>query len=141
MKIEAPNKASQTLAPKRAQGLGGGGFALPQMESARSTQSTQATSALGSLAGLDALMALQQFEEVGERRKRATRRANGLLETLDGLRVALLSGAPSTVTATNLAALLNEHRDTVDDARLEVLLDEIDLRAQVELAKLEQARG
>jgi hypothetical protein len=141
MKIEAPTKASQTLAPKRASGFGGGGFTLPQIDAARGTNSAQATGAMSSLTGLDALMALQQFEEVGERRKRAARRANGLLETLDGLRVAMLSGATPAATAANLAALLNEHRDTVDDERLESLLDEIDLRAQVELAKLEQARG
>lgn len=139
MKIDATNPSTATVPSKRANAAAGPVFALPNTSAARGAASAQATVAMGSLTGLDALMALQQFDEAGERRKRAAKRATGLLDMLDGLRVALLSDQSPKATAQHLANLLQEHRDSVDDERLDLLLDEIDLRAQVELAKLEMA--
>lgn len=90
---------------------------------------------------VDALLATQ---EVGDalsrqsRHKRARRRAEDLLERLDDIRHGLLIGSIPPDRLHDLARLLREHRDAVDDPALIEILDEIELRAQVELAKLDR---
>ncbi|MDQ0473075.1 flagellar assembly protein FliX [Labrys wisconsinensis] len=92
------------------------------------------------LAGLDAMLALQAVEDPLARRRKALRRGRRLLDLLDGLKVAMLDGAVSAADIGHLAALLHDSREGVDDPGLESVLAEIDVRAAVELAKLDRAR-
>lgn len=86
-----------------------------------------------------ALIGLQTVEDAGSRRKRATRRASALLDSLEDIRLGLLQGGLPRDVVERLGNLVNEARAEVDDPQLAHLLEEIDLRAQVELAKLEVA--
>ena len=58
---------------------------------------------------------------------------------LDGLKAALLGGELSQGQLDNLARTVREQRSATDDPKLEAVLDEIETRAAVELAKLEAA--
>ena len=89
---------------------------------------------------MSALMALQGVETVTERRRRAIRRGGGLLDRLDELKLALLSGEDGEATLERLARGLREDRPEEHEAGLSGLLDQIDLRASVELAKAEMRR-
>lgn len=82
---------------------------------------------------------LAAFEAVDEqeRRHRAKRRGTRVLDLLDDLRLGLLSGGIPRHVVADLSRALSETRDAVDDPGLLSVLDEIDLRAQVELAKHE----
>lgn len=90
-----------------------------------------------------ALLALLDAQEVpGEgdggqdrRRRAAVSRSDTLLKRLEGLRTGLLDGriAPQRLQA--LAQALREERLASDDPDIEAVLDEIELRAAVELAK------
>ena len=91
--------------------------------------------------GVDALLTLQDIGGPLERRRRAVGRAGRLLDILDQVKVALLDGELSTHDLQRLQRALREQRDATDDPRLEGLLDEIETRAAVDLAKLEQARA
>ena len=91
--------------------------------------------------GVDALLALQEIGSPLERRRRSIRRASSLLDELEGLKVALLGGAFGRVDLDRLTRVVREQRDATEDPRLETLLDEIETRALVELAKLERAAG
>ncbi|WP_292224851.1 flagellar assembly protein FliX, partial [Brevundimonas sp.] len=93
--------------------------------------------ATSSMAGVSALMALQEVEGPLERRRRAVKRGGGLLDRLDELKMALLSGETGAPALERLARVLREERPDDGDAELTALLDQIDLRAQVELAKAE----
>jgi hypothetical protein len=97
---------------------------------------TSRTGASAPLATVDALLALQGEGDVGERRRRSLKRGHDLLDRLDGLKVALLSGRVATADLQRLTAKLAERRDITDDPRLDDLLSHIELRAKVELAKL-----
>ena len=117
---------------------GGAGFSI-------STPATSGPAGVTAAAGvahvssLEALMALQEVGGPLERRRRATRRASYILDALDELKLELLGGG---LTATNIEALARAVRDQralTDDPRLEGVLDEIETRAAVELAKLEGA--
>jgi hypothetical protein len=86
-----------------------------------------------------ALIGLQTVEDATSKRRRATRRASSLLDSLEDIRLGLLQGGLPRAEVEKLGQLVAEARADVDDPQLANLLDEIDLRAQVELAKLEVA--
>ncbi len=92
------------------------------------------------LSGIDALLGLQEVDDVTERKARAKKRATGLLDQLDDIRNCLLMGEMPPHQLNALRNCIAQEKIGVDDPRLAGLLEEIDLRAEVELAKLEAAR-
>lgn len=97
-----------------------------------------ATSSAPKLNPLDALLSLQELPDALAGRRRAVQRGNSLLDRLEDLRLGLLAGLIPRERLHQLAELAQSARDSVDDPRLAELLDHIDLRVAVELAKLEQ---
>ncbi|TGD98948.1 flagellar assembly protein FliX [Methylobacterium nonmethylotrophicum] len=94
------------------------------------------------LAGLGAILTLQSQDEVpAERRRRATKRGHDILDALDRLKAALLGGRVAAAELQAIAGRLAERGGGTGDPRLDDLLAQIDLRAQVELAKLGMAGG
>ncbi len=59
---------------------------------------------------------------------------------LDDVKLALLDGGLPPVALNRLLAAIREERAGTDDPKLEGLLNEIETRASVELAKLEMAK-
>jgi len=115
-----------------------GGFAVSQSGAAPASAATARASGPGGVGSLDALLALQELEGPLERRRRAMRRANRILDQLDGVKLALLgdeAGAPKALSG--LAEAVRDQRSATEDAGLEGVLDEIEVRAAVELAKRE----
>jgi hypothetical protein len=111
------------------------GFALP---SAGETQAaTGASRAVGvsALGSVDALLALQQVDESLERKRKAVRRGGRLLDLLDRLKLALLGGELGEGELKALATAVQEQRGATGDPTLESVLDQIETRAAVELAK------
>jgi len=96
-----------------------------------------AASGVAGVGGVEALLALQQVESPTERRRRSVNRAGRLLDKLDELKIALLGGELSQGQLEGLARAIREQRAETDDPKLEAVLDEIETRAAVELAKLE----
>jgi hypothetical protein len=116
-----------------------GGFAPIMTPAASGAAGVSGAVGVSVVSSLDALIALQEVGGPLERRRRATRRASYILDALDELKLELLGGG---LTATNIEALARAVRDQralTDDPRLEGVLDEIETRAAVELAKLEGA--
>lgn len=130
--------------PSRAKSSGGAsGFSLPSVNAASGAASTASVGGLSGVGSVDALLALQAAGAVGdplERKKRAVRRADRLLDILGEIRIALIDGDISHSTLDQLSRAIREQRDQTDDPRLEGVLNEIETRAAVELAKL-QVRG
>ncbi|WP_075215634.1 flagellar assembly protein FliX [Mongoliimonas terrestris] len=88
------------------------------------------------LGGLDALIALQGLEEdlPRQRRRRAVRRGHDILDVLEEIRIAFLGGAFSG-SALDRAAVLLAALEPSGDPALDALIEDIALRAEVELAK------
>ena len=84
---------------------------------------------------VDSLLTLQEVDDAAARASAGKRRAMDLLEGLDDLRHSLLMGGLSREKLMTLAKQVQSRRTQVDDPHLSEILDEIDLRAQVELAK------
>jgi hypothetical protein len=87
------------------------------------------------LGGEVATLALQEGASGEESQRRAKRRGVMLLDELDQLKMGLLTGGVPESTLQHLTNLVNSQRDEVMDPQLRAVLDEIDLRVQVELAK------
>lgn len=89
------------------------------------------------LTGIEALMALQEVPDALAKRKRALAHGDRLLDRLDDLKRGLLLGRIGTDQLAELARHAAESSASVEDARLRDILQEIELRARVELAKLQ----
>ena len=89
---------------------------------------------------VDALLALQDVGGPLERKRRAMRRAGRLLDALEDLKLAMLGQGASSTDLERLARAVRDQRDATEEPALEGVLDEIETRAAVELAKLELAR-
>jgi Class II flagellar assembly regulator len=138
MKVQGPSSTQAAQNARRAGGIVAPGFMLPNNETGGAT-AQQKAAPLSNLSNIGALLSLQTQDDPIERRKRATRRSNSLLDQLDQIRVSILSGGVSRDQVTALATTLREYRDEIDDAGLNAILDDVELRAEVELAKLERA--
>ncbi|MCX2722053.1 flagellar assembly protein FliX [Roseibium salinum] len=85
--------------------------------------------------GMDALLALQEVDERAERRSRAARHGHTLLDALETVRTDLLAGQVSEDRLELLARQVAKRQNS-GDARIDSVLEEIELRVKVELAKL-----
>jgi hypothetical protein len=99
-----------------------------------------AAGGVSAVSTLEALMALQEVGGPLERRRRAVRRADTILDALEGLKIELLEGSLGPAMLERLTRAVREQRSMTDDPNLEGLLDQVETRAAVELAKLEGAR-
>ena len=132
------NQAQRTHAgradrARRSTGSAGGGFEVARGGAARRAASPPGVAAVG---GVQAILALQGVDDATDRRRRAVRQGSRILDNLEELKIALLSGR---IAPAKLAALRNlvEELDSADaDPELSDTLRQIDLRARVELAKL-----
>lgn len=93
------------------------------------------------IASLDQMLALQEISDEESRRRTLVKQGEMSLEALDKLRSALLMGVLPQSTLRQLEKVVAQQRAVAaPDPRLASILDEIELRAAVELAKLEMAR-
>lgn len=105
------------------------------------TQATASARPSTAAAGLETLLAVQgmQPDDRRERRRRAMGRGRRSLDLLDDLKLAMLSGEPMPSVLLKLRSLTAQQLEGTGDEGLDGVLAEIDLRAQVELAKHEAA--
>ncbi|HEY8571039.1 flagellar assembly protein FliX [Phenylobacterium sp.] len=139
MKVIGPNGIGQTQGPRQARPSGAGGFRLPGAADAAGPSQAASVSGMSSVMGMDALLALQDVGGPLERKRRAVSRAGRILDELEKLKVALLDGEVTNLDMQRLQRAVREARDQTDDPRLEAVLEEVEMRAAVELAKLEVA--
>lgn len=116
-----------------ARRAGAGGFSLSQ---GSNVATRNAPGHLQAISGVDVLVALQGLEDTTERRKRAVRRGRSALDALDELKLGLLSGSLDRAALERLKATAAELTAATGDRGLDAVLAEIDLRVQVEIAKL-----
>jgi len=87
---------------------------------------------------LDSLLTLQEVEEPNDQERRAVQWGNEVLDKLEEIRLGLLLGELSRENLMSIREKIKQSRDSTLDAGLTQILNDIELRAEVELAKLEQ---
>jgi hypothetical protein len=141
MKVSGPSGPSAAGGARPARSTAAaGGFEPIMSPTASGAAGVSGAGGVTAINSLDALMALQEVGGPLERRRRATGRASCILDALDEMKLELLAGGLTPTVVEALARAVRDQRALTDDPRLEGVLDEIETRAAVELAKLEGAR-
>jgi hypothetical protein len=146
MKVEGP-KGPSSVAPKRVRkaerGAGGGEFAaeLDRVTGEAATGAASPADGASAVAHVGGVLAAQTVDPDGQRstpeeRKHRAQRGAEILDRLEEIRRGLLAGAIPKDRLAELARLVREKREKGADPVISRLLDEIELRAEVELAKL-----
>jgi hypothetical protein len=112
----------------------GSGVAFHVNEDGAETQRAGAMTQAAPAQDIGSLLALQAVEDPTLKKRKLVRRGNQLLDTLDEIKTDLLVGRVSEGRLNQLMALISQARERSDPA-LDGLLDDIELRARVELAK------
>jgi len=129
--------AAQTAKKKPKAGGHGGEFAEHLKEAAHVAE-TQAAIEPAAISPAEAILAVQEGTDATEHRSKglAYRYGNDMLDRLDILRHEILTGAVSKENLAGLARRMRAERQTSDDPRLNDIINEIELRAEIEIAKL-----
>ncbi len=139
MKVEGPSKTSGTTGSKKTGKAGAAGSFEDFIASA--PKGTAAAAPTNSIARVDALLSVQEAESGTERtsRRRMAKRGDDILKELDRLRLGILTGRMTLGQVIDVADVVASHREKILDPKLTAILDEIDLRAQIEIAKAKKA--
>jgi hypothetical protein len=121
--------------------LGKPGASASSFSVSETTEQPRAVSiaAPGPLAAVETILTLQNIDDASSGPSKGIARGETLLGLLDDLRDGLLAGGVPRATLNRLASAVSRRHETFTDPKLQSVLDEIELRARVELAKLEQA--
>lgn len=138
MRVQAVPLAPLRSGTVRRSATGGVSAFREALGRARESEAPSEVAPTPATAALLAVQEVEEVEDAGERRRRALARAETLLDELEAVRDGLLAGQVSGETLRRLAETLRGSRDRIDDPRLAALLREVELRAAVELAKLER---
>jgi hypothetical protein len=111
----------------------GSGVAF-QVNDGAQAQRAGSTSQAAQMQDIGSLLALQSVEDPLLKKKKLVRRGTQLLDTLEEIKTDLLVGRVSEGRLNQLMALISQARDRAEPG-LDGLLDDIELRARVELAK------
>lgn len=134
MRVGKPGTAhagGSTKATRTATGSGGS-F---RVATAEAGSRPAAASGPRALAAIDALLVIQETSDATTGRRRAVKRGHDMLDMLEDLKISVLGGDLSQTKLTRLLRMVEEQREDVTDPHLSGVLEEIELRARVELAK------
>ena len=101
--------------------------------------SSSSLSNVAAPASLSGMLALQEISDEEIRRKHLIKQGDDMLDSLEQLRRKLLTGSLPMQVLQDINKQLTMQKQTVSDPHLKSIIDEIELRTAVELAKLEMA--
>jgi hypothetical protein len=122
----------------------GGGASAPAssgftVSEAAEQPRAQTVAAPGAIASVESILTLQGMDDSTGGRSKGVQYGEQLLDMLDEVRDGLLAGGIPRGTLNRLATAVSRRQEGFADPKLQNVLDEIELRARVELAKLEQS--
>ncbi len=106
-----------------------------ELNISESAQQISSNSPINPTTSVDAILALQAVDEPLIAKKKAIRRAHSMLDILEDIRLDLLSGGVSEGRLNKLLAHVQQAKIN-SEPKINSLLEDIELRARVELAKL-----
>jgi hypothetical protein len=132
MRIAGSSRAGAPSYAALGRRAGGAEGFSPAAEAA--ARPVAAAGPVGVATEIEALLALQAVDDALFARRKAVRRGHQLLDALDGMKAELLIGHISEGRLNQLLALVGEARQRTLPG-LDAVLDGVELRARVELAK------
>lgn len=144
-RIEEPMKVSKVGGPKgpdsskkSKKSVGDDGAFAEALRGTSGTEVTESAQATSNVGAVGQILAVQQAADATDHRSRGLlmNHGNDLLDRLEQLRMSVLTGAISKDKLQELARTMRERKMQSDDPRLNDLVAEIELRVEVEIAKL-----
>ena len=89
------------------------------------------------ISSVDAVVGMQEITDDNKDERGAKNRANLILDKLEDIRMGLLLGEIPKSNLEELSKVLRVARENSVDSKLLEIIDDIELRAKIELAKLE----
>mgnify|MGYP002629659814 CR=1 FL=1 len=126
-------------AKKKPKASGAGGAFADSLKGVQGPSPTSGALEASSVRGVDAMLAAQEVpvsQSDDRTRKKLQDYGDDLLDRLDDLRLGILLGAYSKDKLAELAQRLRQKRDNSEDRKLNEIIAEIELRVEVEIAKL-----
>ena len=132
-----PGKSAPTVRQTKKTAGRGSAFAERLKEAAGVAEVSEAAES-ASVAAVESVLSVQESPDATAERSRGLVKIYGdrLLDRLEDIRHGLLIGAIPKENLAVLAQSMRAQRHKSDDPRLNEIIDEIELRAEVEIAKL-----
>lgn len=131
MRIDGPRNLAKTgKKSSQVKSSGGARFVVGSSVQAAGLSGAQSISNIG------ALLAAQEVDGVSGQTNQTVRRGHEMLDILDQVKIGLLAGRISPAKLNRLRRLVGENARQADGSRLRPIMQAIELRAEVELAKL-----
>lgn len=146
MKVEGPTGPNQirytgkVTRTNKSSGSDGPRF-IDQLIGLEETAGTSGTSEASNVSGVNQLLGLQEMPDATSGKKQARQYGDNILDQLDELRLQILEGRISKERLIQIARSVSARRAVASDPQVIEILDEIDLRAQVEIAKFMRDRA
>jgi hypothetical protein len=97
----------------------------------------ESVSSSGRISAVDSIVSIQEISVESDGKNNAQKRASKMLEKLEDIRVGLLLGEIPRSNLEELSKVVRSTREESIDSNLSEILDDIELRARIELAKLD----
>ena len=145
MKIDGTKSSSDIKKKKNASknASGDGVFKSMVSDGSSGAEGASGASMSAGIASVDVLLAAQAADDPAQQKakRRMADRADTILDKLNDLKGAILTNRVTIGHMISIADVVAQHRENINDPNLTAILDEIDLRAHVELAKLKVAQS
>ncbi len=141
MKVDSYGNIKSASSAKKRVGVSSAGdfSSLLSLAESDETTNTGKLSDVAAASPLSGMLALQEVSEEEIRRKKLIKQGSDMLDSLEQLRRKLLLGTLPMEVLHNIRHQLSQQRQAIADPQLLSIIDEIELRTAVELAKLEMA--
>lgn len=136
MKIKGPGRISSTKAKKSVKSTGSA-TAFHGAVGVEESASSSGVSGSQPIQSVDSLLSLQEVPDSTSGRSKGLMYGKDMLEHLEDIRRGLLLGSIPKARLKALTQVIKQRRDSFQDPTLVDILDQIELRARVELTKLE----
>lgn len=138
MKVSGPDRASKPSVKKAKSRSRSGGADFASRISGTQPAENHPVSGAGPVTPVDALLGLQEVPDAADSSSKGIALGHDMLDRLEDIRRGLLLGMITTAQLRSLAHLLKNRPPAFQDPELSSILDDIELRARVELAKLDR---
>ncbi|MEM8799033.1 MAG: flagellar assembly protein FliX [Pseudomonadota bacterium] len=140
MKIKGTSAPTASAKPKRTGARSGGETFSVSVDQVKEASSSEVATSASPVAAVDMILALQQDEGRGGSSGTGTRPvravAENILDELETLRRDVILGRVNPQRLSQVVSELQKRKNSVLDPDMRAILDDIELRASVELAKL-----
>ena len=132
------NQTLQSASKSKASGQTTGASFSSYLEANMKVDNAPISSSALGVSATDALLAAQMVDgdEEKQKREKMLERGKGLLERLEEIRDGLLLGYISEDRLHEISRYVKERKPQIEDEKINELMAEIELRVEVELAKL-----